>query len=105
MKPYLICYDIEQDRKRKKIADKLIEYGLERIQYSVFAGCLKEHLLQKLQIWLEEKIASSENEPKKEKDSVIILPITVEIIKKIIIFGTSEVNVEELAGTQRTLFF
>ncbi|MCB0798669.1 MAG: CRISPR-associated endonuclease Cas2 [Chitinophagales bacterium] len=35
---FLVCYDIQNDRKRTKIADLLMEYGYERLQYSVFVG-------------------------------------------------------------------
>lgn len=47
---YLVCYDISSDRLRSKLADKLFLMGLERIQYSVFAGLLtdakKNHLIE-----------------------------------------------------------
>lgn len=32
---YLIAYDIPDDRRRTRVAKKLLEYG-DRIQYSVF---------------------------------------------------------------------
>ena len=35
MKVHLICYDIEDDHTRKKVADILGEYG-NRVQWSVF---------------------------------------------------------------------
>lgn len=36
----LLVYDIPDDRKRGKIADACIDYGLDRIQYSAFSGQL-----------------------------------------------------------------
>ncbi len=36
----LIIYDIPDDKARKKIADACLDYGLQRIQYSAFAGDL-----------------------------------------------------------------
>lgn len=36
----LLVYDIENDRIRGKIADLCLDFGLDRIQYSTFAGCL-----------------------------------------------------------------
>jgi CRISPR-associated protein Cas2 len=36
----LLVYDIPDDRKRTKIADACIDYGLDRIQYSAFIGRL-----------------------------------------------------------------
>lgn len=35
MNSYLICYDIEDDRERTRVAKVLLHYG-ERVQYSVF---------------------------------------------------------------------
>ncbi len=37
----LVIYDIENDRKRGKIADACLDYGLDRVQYSAFLGKLK----------------------------------------------------------------
>jgi CRISPR-associated protein Cas2 len=37
----LLVYDIPDDHKRTKIADACLDYGLDRIQYSAFAGQLK----------------------------------------------------------------
>ena len=34
----LLIYDIPDDRKRTKIADICLDYGLDRIQYSAFSG-------------------------------------------------------------------
>lgn len=36
----LLVYDIPDDRKRTKIADICLDYGLDRIQYSAFQGWL-----------------------------------------------------------------
>ena len=34
----LICYDISDDKMRTKLAKKLLAWGCERWQYSVFCG-------------------------------------------------------------------
>jgi CRISPR-associated protein Cas2 len=36
----LVVYDIPDDRKRTKIADACLDYGLDRIQFSAFLGAL-----------------------------------------------------------------
>jgi len=36
----LLVYDIPDDRKRTKIADACLDYGLDRIQFSAFQGWL-----------------------------------------------------------------
>lgn len=38
---YLVCYDIVDNKRRKKFIDALEDLGLIRIQYSVFYGDLK----------------------------------------------------------------
>ncbi|WP_322494884.1 CRISPR-associated endonuclease Cas2 [Chloroflexus sp.] len=36
----LVIYDIPDDRARQRVADACLDYGLQRIQYSAFAGNL-----------------------------------------------------------------
>ena len=36
----LLVYDIPDDRKRTKVADACLDYGLDRIQFSAFQGRL-----------------------------------------------------------------
>lgn len=36
----LVLYDIQDDRKRIKLADACLDFGLDRIQYSAFSGKL-----------------------------------------------------------------
>lgn len=40
MRVYLACFDIEDDRKRRKLGDLLLTYG-DRVQHSVFEISLK----------------------------------------------------------------
>ena len=55
--PYrIVVYDIPSDRLRATIAQTLIDYGLERIQYSVFTGNLTTNLTEELTIALRDKI-------------------------------------------------
>lgn len=44
----LLLYDITNDRIRTKIADACLDYGLDRVQYSVFAGDLSRNLQEEL---------------------------------------------------------
>jgi len=48
----LVMYDIEDDRVRYRVSEVCLDYGLERIQFSVFRGKLtrnkREELLLKL---------------------------------------------------------
>ena len=52
---YLITYDIEDDKKRKKISDELEAYGY-RVNYSVFECELNQTKLKKLIEKLEELV-------------------------------------------------
>jgi CRISPR-associated protein Cas2 len=48
----LVVYDISDDKKRTRVADVCLDYGLDRIQYSAFLGSLssgcQEELMMKL---------------------------------------------------------
>lgn len=48
----LVVYDVTDDRRRLKIADACLDYGLDRIQLSAFAGTLsrnhQEELMMKI---------------------------------------------------------
>ncbi|MBN1148568.1 MAG: CRISPR-associated endonuclease Cas2 [Anaerolineales bacterium] len=55
----LLVYDIPDDNRRAKIADACLDYGLDRIQYSAFAGSLRvthqEELMMKIRKILGKK--------------------------------------------------
>ncbi|RJQ41522.1 MAG: CRISPR-associated endonuclease Cas2 [Anaerolineaceae bacterium] len=55
----LLFYDISDDRKRTKIADVCLDFGLDRIQFSAFSGWLlparQEELFLKLKKLLGKK--------------------------------------------------
>lgn len=55
----LLVYDIPDDRKRTKIADACLDYGLDRVQFSAFLGWLlptqQEELFLKLKKILGKK--------------------------------------------------
>lgn len=50
--PVLVIYDVPHDGTRVKVADACLDYGLDRIQFSAFAGELsrthQEELLLKI---------------------------------------------------------
>ena len=48
---WLVCYDVRDDRRRRRLA-KLLEQRCERVQYSVFECPLSEKVLSRL---LDEK--------------------------------------------------
>ncbi|MEO1808619.1 MAG: CRISPR-associated endonuclease Cas2, partial [Bacteroidota bacterium] len=67
---HLICYDIERNYLRKKMADLIIDYGFERINLSVYLGSLDQRSLT----YLEEKLRGMLEEKGGENDSLIFLP-------------------------------
>ena len=58
----LLIYDIVDDRRRTKIADACLDYGLDRIQYSAFHGNISRNLqgelFQKVTDILGKKVGS-----------------------------------------------
>ena len=54
--PFLISYDIENNRLRTKIASRLIAAGCVRLQKSVFAGPVPDTVFKELSRWLKEVI-------------------------------------------------
>ena len=60
--PTLVIYDIVEDRARLKVSETCLDFGLERIQYSAFAGRLnrnrREELCLRLEALLEKEKAS-----------------------------------------------
>lgn len=99
MKPILICYDITKNNLRKKLADKIIEAGLDRINKSVYLGTISDTQLRQLETWLAHKI-NTEGEP---NDSLIVLPSTTQQIQSMRIYGLNELDKDELTGEKTTL--
>lgn len=54
--PVLISYDIESDKVRLKLANKLIAAGFTRVQLSVFIGDPKERVLRQLTSWMKQHV-------------------------------------------------
>lgn len=44
----LLIYDIPDDRRRSKVADACLDYGLDRIQYSAFTGDISRNHQEEL---------------------------------------------------------
>ncbi len=97
---YLVCYDITDNKLRKKIADKLIFYGLARVQLSVFIGYVTDLHFEKMRTVIEEKMKE-----KTEKDSIVFLRINAENLKKMIIFGKLLDNTSYVTENGHTIFF
>ncbi len=54
--PVLVIYDIPHDGTRNKVADCCLDYGLDRIQYSAFAGELSRTHQEELMIKIKRRV-------------------------------------------------
>ena len=93
---YLIAYDIGKNSLRSKVSKKLLFYGLERIQYSVFAGVLSKTLFVQAEIWLNKQIV--------QKDRLMILRLPPKTEQTILLYGDKSVDWELILGTKNTLY-
>lgn len=75
-----VIYDITEDRARQKVSDRCKNYGLYRVQKSVFLGDLNSNDRDSLGIECEELINT-------EQDSVYIFPMDDQSFKKVQLIG------------------
>ena len=97
---HLISYDIQADALRIKIAKLLIQYGLHRIQYSVFMGEIGDTALAKIERALKKFAAGS---AWSSDDSVMILPLHQYSEDHIQFIGDSPERWAEITGKIHTL--
>ena len=85
---YLICYDVENDQKRLKIAKILQKNGCDRVQKSVFiASDLPKRDLNALMIELRNEIRTEDS----RGDSIIVIPIRSEHVPEIQAIGDNNI--------------
>lgn len=94
----LITYDISSDKLRVKVAKVLEDYGLERLQYSVFLGSLTRNMLGNVILELKELVKGKEadvrvfficNHVANNQEIVAIKPGTLgekEVIPEVVVF-------------------
>ena len=77
----LVMYDIENDRVRYRVSEVCLDFGLERIQFSVFRGKLnrnkREELLMRLTDILGDEIGKILIQPMCEEDFQAALELRV----------------------------
>jgi len=76
---YLICYDIPDDKRRKKVADLLEGYG-KRVQYSVFECVLNNNKYEELKKRLFKQM-------KKEEDNIRFYPVSSHTLSQVVTWG------------------
>lgn len=97
--PYLVCYDIENDRLRSKTAAKLIEMGFQRVQKSVFAGDPGDTALREIDIWLKKHFPPGA----KNGDTALLLPCTQRQLEETRVFGCDPPDWHLLTDPPNTL--
>lgn len=101
MKPHLICYDISKNNLRTRLGNKILEYGLDRINLSVYLGAINESSLTTLENWLQQELAAK-GDP---DDSLVILPLSAHDVQSLRVYGRNDLDRAELAGTKNTIIF
>lgn len=99
--PYLICYDISDDRLRAKIVKHLIVFGLVRVQYSVYCGEVRESRYPKLMAAFQKEMATFAV----PSDSILVFDLTKAQIKTCMVIGHNNLDREGLSGETHTMIF
>ena len=67
----LVMYDIEHDRVRYRVSEACLDFGLERIQFSVFRGKLNRNKREELLMRLTDLLGE-------EQGKILIQPVCEE---------------------------
>lgn len=70
--PVLVIYDISHDGTRTKVADICLDYGLDRIQYSAFAGELTRTHQEELWLRIKRKVG-------KRAARIFVVPMATDV--------------------------
>lgn len=75
-----VIYDIAKDRTRTKVAKKCLDFGLYRVQKSVFLGDVETNRVDEIELFSKDLIDT-------ETDSVYIFPVCREDYDRVRILG------------------
>ena len=75
-----VMYDIKVNKSRNRVAKLCQQFGLYRVQYSVFLGTLEDNEKDELRVALEEWVET-------ETDSLYIFPMSKNELKQTILLG------------------
>lgn len=75
-----VIYDIADDRTRTRIAKRCLNFGLYRVQKSVFLGDVEPNRLDEIELF-------SKEEMDEDNDSVYVFPMCKEDFDKVRIIG------------------
>lgn len=91
-----VIYDISEDKQRSRIAKACLEYGLYRIQKSVFLGDIPNHCMDEIAEFSRKLIDE-------DTDAVFILPCCEADFAKRIVIGKKDHDDELVKGTKTSL--
>lgn len=77
MQRVILVYDVVEDKPRTKIADACLDYGLDRVQYSVFSGKLSRNHQEELMLRIDELLLESHG-------NVKLIPISEDDWRKVL---------------------
>lgn len=55
----LVVYDISDDKLRAKVVDILMDYGLDRVQYSAFVGQLARTHIEEMSLKVKRRVGKA----------------------------------------------
>jgi len=78
----ILIYDIPDDRIRHRVSERCKDYGLDRIQYSAFAGDIDRNRREELMLRLKKTLGKKEGnirlQPVCSRDVAVAKEISVE---------------------------
>ena len=102
MKPYLVLYDIADNKIRNRMAREILRAGLYRVQKSVFLGVSPPDEIQRLRELFEQHILQSAT----ENDRYLIVPLTAYNIDELILLVPEGVPIDlDLWLNRKTVVF
>lgn len=78
---------------------KIIGFGLDRINKSVYLGTIAKSSLTQLEQWIAQQM-NAKGDP---EDSCIIISVNAEQVQGMRVYGKNELDKEELSGQKSTL--
>lgn len=97
--PFVVLYDIQDDKTRTTIFKYLQKQGGHNIQRSVFLGSTSRQNFKEMCSTLKEIAEIWGNE-----DSIIVFPLAQDILSAMLVYGQA-IDLDLLLGRKRTVFF
>lgn len=95
---YLITYDVQNNRKRTRLAKRLLRLGIERVQKSVFIGDLSDRQREELLAWIGRLSHSGAGL------DVLVVPLHRPVLADVQHFGQRPPDWAYLTGERKVLF-